>query len=463
VAAHDRLEAALRRDTAELAPGSRLPSVRELSRRHRVSPVTVGAAISRLCAEGLVVARPGHGTFVAERRPGGQGASDFSWQPVALGPAIIDSNRLELLIRDGGEDTIPLASGFPDEGVLPLRELTAATIRASRRPGAWARPPSDGVEELRAWFARDAGGLVRPADVTVTSGAQAALATAMRALGRRGEPIVVESPTYLGGLAAARGAGLVPVPVPVDGDGVRTDLLAQTLERSGARLMLLQPTYANPHGSVLSDERRDEVLDLAQRHGVFVIEDDWVRDLWLDGTPPPAPLVARDRHGHVIYIRSLTKATAASLRIAGVSARGPVSERLRRARLLDDFFISGVLQHAAIEVVSGPGWARHLRRLRTVLRSRRDALIDALGHELPDWQVFQRPPGGLGLWVGLPDHIDETWLVERAAAVGVLVMPGAPSFPAEPSGPFLRLSFGGTDEERLVEGVRRLARVTRGR
>jgi DNA-binding transcriptional MocR family regulator len=69
----------------------------------------------------------------------------------------------------------------------------------------------------------------------------------------------------------------------------------------------------------------------------------------------------------------------------------------------------------------------------------------------------------LGLWVGLPDHIDETWLVERAAAVGVLVMPGAPSFPAEPSGPFLRLSFGGTDEERLVEGVRRLARVTRGR
>jgi DNA-binding transcriptional MocR family regulator len=200
------------------------------------------------------------------------------------------------------------------------------------------------------------------------------------------------------------------------------------------------------------------VLALAEKRGAFVIEDEWVRDLWLDGVPPPASLVARDRHGHVVYIRSLTKTAAAGLRIAGMSARGPVAERLRRARLLDDFFVSGVLQHAAVEVLTGPGWPRHLRRLRAALRSRRDVLIAALARELPDWEVFQRPAGGLSLWVRLPEGTDEARLVERAAAAGVLVMPGTPWFPAESPGPHLRLSFAGADEERLAEAVRRLTK-----
>src|SRR5579859_3430960 len=182
MAAHERLNRELRREVLALGRGARLPSVRELSRRHRVSPVTVAAAIAPLAAEGVVVTRPGSGTFVVEPVAANGGAGDFSWQPVALGPAVVDSNQLELLTRGGGEGTIPLASGFPSEDALPLRDLAAAAARAARRPGAWARVPAEGIEDLRACFARDAGGLVRPRDVTITPGAQAALATAMRAL-----------------------------------------------------------------------------------------------------------------------------------------------------------------------------------------------------------------------------------------------------------------------------------------
>lgn len=461
--ADERLSSELRGQALALQPGSRLPPVRELARRHRASPVTVARAIARLAGEGLVVPRPGSGTFVADRMSAGDGeAADFSWQPVALGPAILDAGGLELLAAVGGGDTVTLSSGFPDERLLAVRDLAAALGRAARRPGAWGRPPAEGIDELREWFARDAGGMVQARDVMITSGAQTALATVMRALGRPGDPILTESPTYLGALAAARGAGLVPVPVPVDGEGVRPELLEQALARTGARLILLQPTFANPHGAVLGEERRAAVLELAQAQGAFVIEDEWVRDLWLDGSPPPTPLVARDVHGHVIYIRSLTKATAASLRIAGVSARGPVGERLRRARLLDDFFVSGVLQHAAVELLSGPAWPRHLRRLRAALRLRRDALIDALARELPAWQLFARPRGGLSVWVRLPDGTNEARLVEAAAAAGVLVMPGAPSFPAEPAGPHLRLAYAAADEEHLREGVARLARAAAG-
>ncbi len=461
MSAPERLYRELRSQALELAPGDRLPSVRELSRRHRASPVTVTTAFQRLAVEGVLVARPGQGTFVAEVDLSAPEPSDFSWQAVALGPAVVEPGGLEQLLATPSEDTIALSSGFPEEQLLAVRELAAATARAARRPGAWQRPPAEGIDELRAWFARDAGGGVEPRDVMVTTGSQSALATVIRALGRPGDPVILESPTYVGALAAARGARLVPVPVPVDRDGVRPEMLEQALLRSRARLIVLQPTYANPHGSVLTESRRADVLALAESHGAFIVEDEWARDLWLDGVPPPPPLVSRDHHGHVIYLRSITKATAASLRIAGVSARGVAGERLRRARLLDDFFVSGVLQHAAVELLTGAGWPRHLRRLRAALASRRDVLMAELERRLPEWSVFQRPRGGMSLWVRLPDGSDETQTVQAAAAAGVLVIPGAPWFPAEPSGPHLRFSYAAAGEERLREAVARLATTCR--
>lgn len=457
MSAPERLYNDLRAHALALPAGARLPSVRELSRRHRASPVTVSAAFRRLAAEGLLVARPGQGTFVAEDDRAPPGASDFSWQTVALGPVAVEPGGLELLLATAPADVIALSSGFPDEALLAVRELAAATARAARRPGAWQRPPAEGIEELRAWFAQDAGGGVEAREVMVTTGSQSALATVMRALGRPGDPVILESPTYLGAIAAARGTRLSAVPVPVDRDGVRPDLLEEALVRSRARLIVLQPTYANPHGSVLSEARRGDVLDLAQAHGAFIVEDEWVRDLWLDGVPPPATLVSRDRHGHVIYLRSITKATAASLRIAGVSARGVAGERLRRARLLDDFFVSGVLQHAAVEFLTSAAWPRHLRRVRAALAARRDALLGAIEQELPQWRVHQRPRGGMSLWVQLPEGSDEGAIVQAAARAGVLLIPGAPWFPAEPAGPHLRLSYAAASEERLREAVRRLA------
>ena len=167
------------------------------------------------------------------------------------------------------------------------------------------------------------------------------------------------------------------MPVPADAHGVRPALLADALERSGARLAYLQPTYANPTGALLDAERRQAVHEVAAAAGAFVIEDDWAHDLDLDGTAP-APLVASDDDGHVVYLRSLTKAAAPGLRLAAVAARGQAGARLRAARVVDDFFVSGVLQEAALDLLSSPAWARHLRALHRALRSRRDALAAAV-------------------------------------------------------------------------------------
>jgi DNA-binding transcriptional MocR family regulator len=455
--AEARVTQALRAAAAGLAPGDRLPSVRELIARHHVSPLTVQRAIARLAGEGLVDPRPGRGTFVAAPRTAANGAAaDLSWQSVALGARTAEESALQALLAVPPPAAIPLSSGYLDPELQPLAALGAALGRGARRAAAWDRGPVEGREELRAWFAREAGGGMRAHDMVVCPGGQAAMATAFRALAGPGDAIVVESPTYLGAIAAARAAKLRVVPVASDDGGVRPDLLADALQRSGARVFYCQPLYANPHGATLAAGRRAAVLEATSAAGAFLIEDDWARDLAIDGDPPP-PLAADDADGHVVYLRSLTKGAAPGLRIAAVGARGAAGARLRAVRIVDDLFVSGPLQEAALEHVASPGRRRHLRRLRAALRTRRDALLAALAHDVPDLRVDAIPGGGLHLWAALPDGVDDVGLAAAAAARDVVVFPGRPWFPADPPGPFLRLTFAAAAPDALAEGVRRLA------
>jgi DNA-binding transcriptional MocR family regulator len=452
----DRIATALRDLASTLPEGARLPSVRDLMREHGASPVTVQRAISSLAAEGLVVPRPGRGTFVAA--PPATRAADLAWQEVALGAPRTDGSGLAELLAVPPEGTLALSSGYLDPQLQPTAALAAALARAGRRPGAWERGQVEGLAALRAWFAREAGGRFAAHDVVVCPGGQAALVTAVRALAAPGGAVVVESPTYRGALAAVRAAGLTPVPVPSDADGVRPALLADALERSGARVAYLQPLHANPHGADLSAERRREVAEVAARAQAFLIEDDWARDLSIDAPSPP-PLAADDADGHVVYVRSLSKGASPGLRVAAVAARGQAGTRLRQTRVVEDLFVSAPLQLAALELVSSPGWRRHLKALREGLRERRDALVAAVTEHLGAQAFGRLPTGGLHMWLRLPDGTDEAALIAAAARAGVIVAGGAPSFAAEPTGPHLRLTFGGAPPDVLAEGAARLGRL----
>lgn len=431
-----------------------MPSVRDLVGRHRVSPVTVQAAITRLAGAGLVDVRPGRGSYVAAREPAAH-VPDLSWQTVALGEGRPYEDLLSSLVTVPRPEVLQLSSGYLDAGLQPVEALGAAMARAARRPTAWGRVPVEGRDELRTWFAREAGGGFRAGDFTMCSGAQPALSTVFRGFCEPGDVVLVEAPTYLGAVATARDAGLRVVPVPTDADGVRPDLLAAAFARTGARMFYCQPLYANPHGAVLSADRRAQVLDAVRAAGAFIIEDDWARGLTVDGPEPPT-LASEDVDGHVVYMRSLTKVVAPGLRVAGVGARGAAGMRLRTARALDDFYVAGPLQEAAIDFLTSPAWRRHLRALRTALRSRRDALLGALATHLPDFHVTP-PAGGLHAWAELPEGLDDTELTAAAAARDVVIFPGRSWFVAEPTGTFLRLTYGGAPEHALIDGVQRLA------
>lgn len=466
--------ASLRAEVETVGPGGKLPSSRTLVGRWGISPVTLSRAVSMLMAEGLVVSRPGSGVFVTERSPRPTLApADLSWQDLALVGSGDSPTRprpytaaLSRMLRNPPEGVVDFTGGYLHESLQPTKALADAMARAGRRPGTWTRSPAEGLAELRALFAEDIGGRdgqVSPNDVLITSGGQSALVTALRALADPGDAVLVESPTYPGTLAAAGAAGLRAVPVAVDADGLRVDLLGEAFARSGARVVVCQPLFQNPTGAVLAPSRRPALMDAVRAARAFVVEDDFTRRLVHDDAPAlPQALAADDPDGHVVHIRSLTKPTSPSLRIAGITARGNAFERLRDTHLINSFFVPRPLQETALELMSSPAYATHLRRLASSLRVRRGAMVVALEEHCPELTIESARPGGYHLWLRLPAGVADDEVLAEALRQGVAVSAGSAYY--EPGGPtsHIRVSYVATaSADEIGHGIERLGRAIR--
>ncbi|WP_110181213.1 PLP-dependent aminotransferase family protein [Nocardioides solisilvae] len=457
-----RILRALREWIADAAPGARLPSTRTLVAEHRASPVTVQRALRTLVGQGLVESRPGVGTFVREGRTARP--VDHSWQTAALRSPQVRSQGVPLPLRDAPPGLIALHSAYPDRELLPERLLRAALVRAARGETALTRAPAAGMPDLQAWFAQELrrhcpAGVTPPApsDVVVLPGSQSGLSSVFRSLVTPGQPVLVESPTYWGALFAARHAGVEVVPVPSGPLGPDPAEVARAFEETGARVLYAQATFANPTGAQWSPELAAQVLDVVRAHGAYLVEDDWAHDFAITGEP--RPLAALDDAGHVLYLRSLTKSVGPSLRVAALVARGPARERILADRAAESMYVSGLLQAAALDVVTQPAWRTHVRGLARQLGSRRDLLLSSLAEHAPQVTVEHVPAGGLNLWARLPDGTDVEELARACEREGLLVAPGTEWFPAEPPAPYLRLNYAAAHTAGFVEGARILGRA----
>jgi DNA-binding transcriptional MocR family regulator len=450
--AHLVLAQQLREKLRGLEPGARLPTVRELVAQCGVSPVTVNKALSQLAQQGLVVVRPGSGTYVAERKATQE---DYGWQEIALGQRLDPTAGIRELMVPAKAGMVPLGEAYPDRSLTALKEIQAATRRVARRLEVWDWAPAEGLESLRSVVAGELGAGITSRDVQITPGAQAALSTVLRALAAPGSPILMESPTYPGAIGVARSLGLNPIPVPMDAQGVRPELLQEAFAQSGARVFYCQPLHSNPSGAVLSLERRRAVLQVAGAAGAFVVENDYARGLTFEGEALP-PLATLEP-GRVVYVRPFSKTTAPGLRVAAIVAKGPAASRIRSLRVLDDHFVSALLQEVAVDVLTSPSRRAHLQRLQNELRRRRDAALEHLREFLPQLRPWKVPSGSVFLWLRLPEGWDDVEVSRRAMLAGVQVFPGRIFFPGEPSGPFLRLSYAAVGVEGLRDGLGRLA------
>lgn len=448
------IAARLHQRVAAAPAGEKLPGVRELSKEFRASAATVSAALAELSALGLVRTEPGRGTFVAER--GRLAEPDFAWQSQALGPARVDADRASRLGGYGTPEHIPLSWGYLAPELLPSVELHRIGARAAKSSRAWMMTPPAGSPELRRVLAAEYR--VDPGDVLIVSGGQQGLVFTMRTLAEPGSTVITESPSYPGAILAAQSAGLAIASVPADTNGIIVERLADELERTRARVIYLQPSYANPTGALLSPDRRTQVCELAAQHGAFIIEDDWARNLGIEGRTPP-PLITEDPHGHVVTVTSLTKPASPGLRLGAVIARGPAGHRLRASRTADDLCVAPIVQEIALGLVTSNVWPRHLTRLRAELAERRDVLAATIRQALPSVRIQSVPSGGMHLWVRLPHDADTRQVSADAYAAGVLVGDGRHFFVNEPPAPFLRLSYGAATPAQISQGIRELARI----
>ncbi len=413
-------------------------------------------ALRTLASQGLIETRSGVGTFVRDVRT--LRPSDYGWQSAAMPSTRARSRPVASALRSVPNDVIALHSGYPDRELLPQRLVRAALGRATRSDAAVTRSPAAGLPELQSWFASElaastAAGLTPPAasDVVILPGSQSGLNSLFRALVAPGQPLLLESPTYWGAILAAQQAGVQMVPVPSGPAGPDPVELERAFAETGSRVFYAQPSYANPTGAQWSAELSTDVLAIVRSNGAFLVEDDWAHDFGI--TTTPTPLAAQDDNGHVIYLRSLTKSVSPAIRVAAVITRGPALDRILADRGAESMYVSTLLQSAALDVVTQPGWQSHLRFVRRQLRDRRDLLVDALREHAPAAAPDHVPAGGLNLWARLPDGTDVKGLVRDCEAAGVIIAPGTEWFPAEPAAPYLRLNYSGPDPAAFPEAA----------
>jgi GntR family transcriptional regulator/MocR family aminotransferase len=455
-----------------LPPGTRLPSARALAEDLGISRITVENAYADLEAEAVVERRPGSGTFVAEDqgKAGGREGEEAlaSWQAARVAEWAGAGKGMGAGFGERRRDTIiDLSSGFADPSLFPAADFRRAMREVLAAPGndPFSYGPPAGFPPFRETVAGvlASRGIDAVADdILITAGTQEALTLSALLVARRGERVLVETPTYASALGLFRAFGLEVVGLPCDEGGVDLDALRRELIKGSVALIFVMPNFRNPTGTSMELSRRSGLVALAARHAVPILEDDYVGDLRFEGRDLPA-LAALGAPGSVLYAGTFSKMLAPGLRTGFLLARGPARARLLELKYCISITSSNIAQRALHAVVSVGSYERHLRRSRRVYRSRRDILLDELRRKLPRFSVAS-PAGGIFAWVGLPRGMSALRLAAVAERSQLLVFPGGACFP-DPGDPAfdscLRLSFATESDSRIAEAVARLAEAAR--
>ena len=460
-------------ESGELAPGEKLPPTRELAETADINHLTAVRAYRRLRELGLVTSQVGRGTFVRDTAPAAlPGAAEDSdgtgWQRYVL-PSVPESHgdrvMAEMYRHSQARGLIPLSVGYPSSALFPYEAIRGALANALEEHDSRALQYTDiaGLPELveqLAALSAERGAPEDPGDLIVTTGARQGLTLAARAILRPGDAVACESPTFMGVIESVRSIDTRVVPVPMDDQGLDLDALESLLGREQIRFLAIQPRCHNPTGLDLAPARRSRLLELAQRHGFFIVEDGIYGDLRFEGEDPGS--LRAESHGHVVYIDSVSKVVGGGLRIGWIAASGPVRDRILYEKRADDLHSATLTQLAMAGFFAAGEYEGHVERARAFYRERRDALVEAAEKHLKGLATIATDsPGGGHLWLTLDLPLDESELMTEAVRNGVTFVPGAAMMPDGSHLTHMRLSYGFLEPDQLAEGTRRLGRAIR--
>ncbi|WP_225781062.1 PLP-dependent aminotransferase family protein [Xenophilus sp. Marseille-Q4582] len=451
-----------------LQPGDRLPSLRALMRQHGISLSTALQLCRTLESEGWAEARERSGYFVRRPQrlrtpPMDEPATDRAPDPaqyVGIHERVSDF----VTRRRYGEVQLDLSVARGAPSLYPFEALRAQMTRLLRqRPQmlTTAAPSRSRTpfKEAIAHRALRAGMALSPDDVLPTNGCIEALNLALRAVAKPGDTVAVESPTFYGLLQVLESLGMRALEIPTS---PQTGLSIEALELAiGAypniQAVVVVPHLQNPLGSVMPDSHKARLVALCEQQGIALIEDDTYTEL-LDGPASPPALKAFDRSGNVIHCASLHKVLAPGLRLGWVHA-GRWHARVQMLKYAQTRSNEELSQWAAGQYMGTGAYDRHLRQLRDRLRLQRERTADSVARHFPAGTRINLPPGGLQLWVELPERLSSDRVFDAALREHILFAPGTLFSNSSRCDHFLRLNCGWPWSPALEAGLRRLGEI----
>lgn len=431
-----------------MAPGSRMPSVRALMGLHRVSLTTALQACRLLESQGLLQARQRSGYFVCAPRTArlSRAAEPRETQADPARFVGVHERVSDLLTRgQAAAVTINLSSASAHHSLYPARVLAQIGQRLlRRRPELLCQPPEPaGHPALRVALARlalDAGIQLSERQVLVTHGCTEALGIALRAVARPGDAVAVESPTYFGLLQVLETLGLRALEIPTSPHtGLSLDALQAAAAREPAlKAVVVIPNLQNPLGAVMPEAAKQALLAWCERQDLALIEDDTYAALT---DQPQRAIKSWDRTGQVIFCASLHKTLAPGMRL-GWMAPGRWQPRIEMLKFSQSRPNEMLGQAVVADFLAAGQMDRHLRQLRARLADLREVYAQALADHLPGGTRLSLPPGGMNLWVELPEGLSSLRLFDAALAEGVRLAPGAMFSNSSRFDGFLRINAG---------------------
>jgi 2-aminoadipate transaminase len=372
----------------------------------------------------------------------------------------------ELLKLTTRPEVISFAGGLPSPESFPIAEIEKIASQVVRESGASALQygPTEGDPKLRKelvkWLAKD-GIVVDEEQILITNGSQQGLDLVGKIFLDIGDPIVLELPSYIGGLQAFNSYQATMYGVLQDDEGMRMDLLEEKLKELKAKgiipkFIYIVPDFQNPSGVTMPTERRIRLLELAKEYQTAVIEDSPYRELRFEGQQPE-PIIKLDEDDRVITMGTFSKIFCPGLRLAWIVGPHEVISKMVVAKQSMDLCTAPFTQAIAAKFMEMGLLHKQIDIIKELYYRKRQVMLKALEDYMPEGVTWTRPEGGLFLWVRVPEHIDSVEMFPEAVANNVAYVVGS-AFHCDGGGRnTMRLNFSYPTEKQIVEGIKRLA------
>ena len=450
-------------EDGRLSPGDRMPSLRRMSVQFNCALSTVIQAYEVLELSGRIYPVERSGFFVrAPRKPRRVehpapkvAPRDSGGVPLSTIGRIVEASN--------DRSVVSLGAGLPAPSMVPLRDIVRHTTRiAKERPHLLhSYGKVSGSQNLRtevAGLLSERNVFLRTDDLIVTNGCIEALSIAIQITTRPGDAIAVEEPVFLGILQLLHELGRRAVPVPTSPyDGIRLDRLEAIVADGAVKAVILTAVFQNPTGFVVPVNHRKRAVEICERRGVPIIEDDVYGELSFNGATE-YPFKSFDGAGNVLFCSSVSKTLGPGSRLGWLAA-GRYTDAARALKVATSLGESALLQEGLAAYFAAAKYRKHVATLSRVLQRQASRLIDAVEHYFPEPTRTTRPTGGYYLWVQLPDRLDSVRLFEDALRHRISIVPG-PAFSRDGGFQnYIRLTFGMPIDERVIESIARLGRL----